>query len=36
MGLTRKDKTGSLIIVFDIVFPDKLDQEQMDKLNDIL
>ena len=36
MGLTRKDKTGSLVIVFDIIFPDKLDQEQMDKLNDIL
>lgn len=36
MGLKRGEHTGSLIINFNITFPDKLTQEQINKLNEIL
>ena len=36
MGMKRKDTTGSLIVVFEIVFPDQLTNEQVEQLNQIL
>jgi len=36
MGMKRNDKIGSLMVVFEIEFPDKLDEEQVSKINDIL
>jgi DnaJ-class molecular chaperone len=36
LGLTRDDRTGSLIIMFHIQFPEKLTEEQLNKLNAIL
>ena len=35
-GMIRDDKIGNLIIVFNIIFPDKIDREQRKKLNEIL
>jgi DnaJ family protein A protein 2 len=36
LGMTREDITGKLIIEFDIIFPEKLTKEQIDKLKEIL
>jgi DnaJ-class molecular chaperone len=36
MGLTRDDHTGNLIIIFHISFPEKLSEEQIKKLSDVL
>lgn len=33
LGLTRDDRIGSLIIMFHIQFPEKLSEEQLNKLN---
>jgi len=36
MGLTRENHTGNLIVVFHVEFPEKLTNEQIKNLNDIL
>jgi len=36
MGMKRKDKTGSLIVIFEVIFPDKFDSEQIEQLKEIL
>lgn len=36
MGFKRNNKTGNLIVVFDIEFPDKLTHDQIDSLSTIL
>lgn len=36
MGLTRDGHTGNLIVIFHIEFPEKLTNDQIKKLNDIL
>jgi DnaJ family protein A protein 2 len=36
MGLTRENHTGNLIITFEVVFPESLSLEQIDKLKEIL
>jgi DnaJ-class molecular chaperone len=36
MGLTREGCTGNLIILFDIEFPEKLTNETINVLKDIL
>jgi DnaJ family protein A protein 2 len=36
MGLTRDNATGNLIIIFHIVFPEKLTEEQINKLKTVL
>ena len=36
MGLSRENHTGNLIIIFNILFPDKLSEEKMSLLRDIL
>jgi len=36
MGMKRNDKTGSLIVIFEVIFPDKFDSEQIEKLKEIL
>ena len=36
MGLTRENHTGNLIITFEVVFPEVLNMEQINKLKDIL
>ena len=36
MGLTRDGHTGNLVITFEVVFPDILSTEQMNKLKEIL
>ena len=36
MGLTRESYTGNLIIIFHVEFPEKLTNEQIKKLNDVL
>jgi len=36
MGMKRKDTTGSLIVIFEIVFPDQFTSEQIEQLNQIL
>lgn len=36
MGLVRENHTGNLIIIFHIVFPEKLSEEKMNLLRDIL
>jgi len=36
MGLTRENHVGNLVIVFNIIFPDKLNEEKMNLLRDIL
>jgi len=36
MGLTRESYTGNLIIIFHVEFPEKLTNDQIKKLNDIL
>lgn len=36
MGLTRESYTGNLIIIFHIEFPEKLTNEQIKKLNEVL
>jgi DnaJ family protein B protein 4 len=36
MGLTRENHTGNLIIVFHIIFPEKLSEEKISLLKDIL
>tara|TARA_Y100001980_G_C14411618_1_gene205068 strand:+ start:10 stop:660 length:651 start_codon:yes stop_codon:yes gene_type:complete len=36
LGMTREDVTGNLIIEFNVLFPDKLTDEQIGKLKEIL
>ena len=36
MGMKRNDKIGSLIVVFDVQFPDNFEKEDIEKLNEIL
>jgi DnaJ-class molecular chaperone len=36
MGLTREGHTGNLIVLFHIEFPEKLTNEQIKKLSDVL
>ena len=36
LGMKRKDKTGALIVMFEIDFPDKLEKQQIEQINDIL
>ena len=36
LGMTREDTTGNLIIEFNVLFPDKLTDEQIEKLKEIL
>ena len=36
MGLKREDHTGNLIIHFHVKFPEKLSDEQITKLKEIL
>jgi len=36
MGLKRGEHTGNMIIVFHIQFPEKLTEEQIDKLSNAL
>jgi DnaJ-class molecular chaperone len=36
MGLTREGHTGNLIIEFQIIFPEKIKEEQINKLREIL
>ena len=36
LGMTREDVTGNLIIEFNVLFPDKLTDEQINKLKEIL
>jgi DnaJ-class molecular chaperone len=36
MGLTRESHTGNLIIHFNVVFPETLTKEAIDKLKEIL
>jgi DnaJ family protein A protein 2 len=36
MGLERDGHTGNLIITFQVDFPDKLDEDKMNKLKEIL
>jgi len=36
MGLTREGHTGNLIIQFSVDFPEKITQEQIDKIRDVL
>ena len=36
MGMKRNDKTGALIVLFEIDFPDKLEKQQIEQINDIL
>ena len=36
LGMTREDVTGNLIIEFNVLFPEKLSTEQIDKLKEIL
>ena len=36
MGLSREDHVGNLIIVFDIIFPERLTDEQCEKIKEIL
>ena len=36
MGLTRDQVTGNLIIIFHIDFPEKLTEEQINKLKSVL
>ena len=36
LGMTREDVTGNLIIEFNVIFPDKLTDEQINKLKEIL
>jgi DnaJ-class molecular chaperone len=36
MGFTRENETGNLIIIFDIEFPEKLTDEQIEKIQQIL
>ena len=36
MGMKRKDKTGSLIVIFEVIFPDKFESEQIEQLKEIL
>ena len=36
LGFKRGDHVGNLIVIFDIKFPDKLTQEQIDGLKSIL
>ena len=36
LGMTREDITGKLIIEFNVIFPEKLTDEQITKLREIL
>jgi DnaJ-class molecular chaperone len=36
MGLTRENHTGNLIVIFHVEFPEKLTNEQIKKLNEIM
>jgi len=36
MGMKRKDKIGSLIVIFEVVFPDKFEPEQTEQLKELL
>ena len=36
LGINKDNRTGNLIIEFDIIFPDVLGDDQIEKLNDIL
>ena len=36
MGMIREDKTGILIVKFNIIFPETLEDAKIDLLNDIL
>ena len=36
LGFKRMNKTGNLIVVFDVVFPEQLTKEQIESLNTIL
>jgi DnaJ-class molecular chaperone len=36
LGMVRENATGKLIIEFDVIFPDKLTEEQIVKLREIL
>jgi DnaJ-class molecular chaperone len=36
MGLKRDNHTGNLIIIFDVEYPEKLTDEQVEKIREIL
>jgi DnaJ-class molecular chaperone len=36
LGIIREDKKGRLIVIFNIIFPDTLEHDKIDLLNDIL
>jgi DnaJ-class molecular chaperone len=36
MGMCREDKTGNLIIVFDVKFPDQLSSEAIVTISSVL
>ena len=36
LGLSRENYVGSLIVIFDIIFPSELSPEVIEKLKDVL